>query len=131
MYWAAKISNTIFSFTHFFAQKIFFPIKFKNNNSVKNHRTWTQFELDLHIPMTYPYKHVSNLSWMCALCNCYWDNEWKVNDDKRTEWGNIICPRSFYGWGITKIWMDCIIINSTEHGHFDDFEWEQSTFLSM
>ena len=35
----------------------FFIYKFKRANSVKNHQTTTNFELDLYIPVTYDYPY--------------------------------------------------------------------------
>ena len=59
---------------------LLFFSKFKRANSVKNHRTMTKSEFDLHITVTYPY-----IKFELNVCNLCRDNEQKPNDDGMTE----------------------------------------------
>jgi hypothetical protein len=75
---------------------------FKKDNSVKNHKIMTKFELnsDLCVPVIYP-----NVKFELNVCNCCRDNEWKLNNDgmTMTEQCNAKFPCPFHVGGIKKV----------------------------
>jgi hypothetical protein len=93
--------------------------KFKRDNPVKNQRTITKFELDLHIPMT--NLHMQFESYTCIQTKVR-ERKLKISIFSKFKRDNPVKNQ----WTITKLKLDLCIPMSNLHMQFEPYTYIQT-----